>query len=96
MPTPTTTSPRAYLAEENFAKAISNYDEAVKLDPKHALSYKGRGIAEFLSGGKEKAEADIQQVLALTPSDTYALLCLNSPSAGSAPSRPISPRPARK
>lgn len=67
---------KAYLAQGDLAKSVSNYDQAIKLDAKHALSYKGRGIAEFFNNAREKARDDFQQALALDPGDPYSLLWL--------------------
>jgi Flp pilus assembly protein TadD len=42
----------------NFEKAISDYNEAIRLDPKSALAYVGRGNAYTKKGNLNAANSD--------------------------------------
>jgi len=45
----------------NFDKAIADFNEAIRLDPKDPQAYQNRGIAYEKKGEKAKAEEDFAQ-----------------------------------
>ena len=45
----------------DFDKAIADFTEAIRLDPKDAQSYQNRGVAYGKKGEKAKAEEDFAQ-----------------------------------
>ena len=48
----------AYLGQGKFDKAISDYNEAIRLDPNHVRTYYNRGNAYVRTGERDKADAD--------------------------------------
>ena len=46
-------------------RAIADYDDVVRLDPKHVLAYEQRGRAHEQKGERDRAIADYRMVLAL-------------------------------
>ena len=62
----------AYWNEGEFDKAISNYTEAIRLDPKAAKAYVGRGEAHWSKGNFDCAIADCTEAIRLNPRDTAA------------------------
>ena len=56
----------------DFALAISSFSEAVRLDPKFALAYHGRGVAYWWKGEYDKAIADYSEAIRLNPKDAEA------------------------
>jgi membrane associated rhomboid family serine protease/Flp pilus assembly protein TadD len=53
-----------FVAQNNYAAAISNYSEAIRIQPGVRV-YNSRGYARVLLGDYEKARSDFQQVLRL-------------------------------
>ena len=49
----------AYAANGDNDRAIEDYNEALKLNPKQALSLFGRGLAKLKKGDASGGEADI-------------------------------------
>ena len=66
----------AYSAKGVFDRAILDYDQAIKLDPKFAIAYQFRGKANLFAGALPKALADLNQASALDPKNTYTALWL--------------------
>lgn len=62
------------LRQNRFQDAWNNYDQAVKLDAKHASFFYGRGIAAQRLGRAAESQSDIAQALTLDPkiAGTYA------------------------
>lgn len=58
----------AYFVKRNYDRAIDNYDDAIRLNPKYLKAYHIRGNAYYLKGFYEKALADFDQVIHLDPS----------------------------
>jgi tetratricopeptide (TPR) repeat protein len=56
-----------YLRLGEFANAITDYDAALKLDPRKAHSLYGRGIAKLRLGETEQGNADINAAKAVDP-----------------------------
>ena len=44
-----------------YDKALADFNEVIRLDPKDAKAYHNRGIAYEKKGDKAKAEADLEQ-----------------------------------
>jgi len=55
----------AYFLEEEYDKAISDYDEAIRLNPKLAKAYFGRGFTYHKIGDYDKAVSDYSQAIRL-------------------------------
>ncbi len=53
--------------EKALDRAITSYDEAVRLDPDNAKAYNNRGIAKGKMGRKEEAIADFDKAVRLDP-----------------------------
>lgn len=53
-------------------RAIADYDQALKLDPKLAVAYNNRGIARLSKGDSDRAIADYDMALKLDPKFAYA------------------------
>jgi tetratricopeptide (TPR) repeat protein len=64
----------AFLGREND-KAISDFTEAIRLDPNYALAYFNRGKAYIHQGSFDKAVSDFTQAIRLDPN--YALAYFN-------------------
>ena len=58
---------RSCLRIEDFDSAISAYTEAIRLDPKLAKAYGGRGFAYCEKGDFDRAIADYTQAIRLEP-----------------------------
>ena len=54
-----------YLEQRQFKRAIADFDEAVRLDPKYTVAYGNRAIAYKLQGNKTKAISDFERFIAL-------------------------------
>lgn len=57
-----------------WAIAITQFDEALKQDPKYAAAYRRRGIAYYNQGKYDRTYADCSEALKLNPKDTEAQL----------------------
>jgi tetratricopeptide (TPR) repeat protein len=53
--------------EGDLKGAISDYDQAIKLNPKSALAYVGRGAVRYVLGDKQGANTDYNQAISLDP-----------------------------
>ena len=49
------------------ARAIADYDEAIRLDPALALAYNNRGVSRRDSGDAARARADFQTAVTMDP-----------------------------
>jgi tetratricopeptide (TPR) repeat protein len=56
-----------YLRRGDYRRSISDYDEALKQDPKAAASLYGRGLAELRSGKSTAGQQDLASAAALRP-----------------------------
>ena len=61
----------------DFDRAIADYNQVIRLYPKHAPGYANRGRAFFYSGSLARARADFEQALLLDPKYAYAALWLD-------------------
>lgn len=68
-------SQRAILWKEKkeYDKAIADYDEAIRLEPKHAVHYHNRGAMWSARQQHEKALADFDEALRLKPDYVLSL-----------------------
>ena len=55
------------LETGDLQKALVAFAEAVRLDPKYADAYNGRGVALALNGEAERAIADCSEAIRLEP-----------------------------
>jgi tetratricopeptide (TPR) repeat protein len=54
-----------YLEQRQLKKAIADFDEAVRLDPKYTVAYGNRAIAYKQQGNKTKAISNFEKFIAL-------------------------------
>ena len=62
----------AYRAKGDHDRAIADYDEAIRLDPKDAVAYSNRGIAYKDKGDYDRAIADYNEAIGLDPKNAVA------------------------
>ena len=63
----------AYFNKSEYGKAISDYDDALKLDPKLTPALNNRCLTRAVMGANlDAALADCNEVLRLVPDDPYA------------------------
>ena len=65
----------AYLRKGDYERAISNYNQALRMDPDFGRAnyfYVNRGTAHLLIGDYERAIADYHQALRINPNDANA------------------------
>jgi Flp pilus assembly protein TadD len=63
---------QAALREENFDKAVAEFTEAIRLDPKDFLGYRYRGFAYASTKQWDNAIADFSELIRLDPKDSNA------------------------
>src|SRR4051812_29003810 len=59
----------SHFGKGDYDKAIADYNEAIRLDPKHALAYYNRGLSYAMKGDHDKAIADYNEAIRLDPKD---------------------------
>jgi tetratricopeptide (TPR) repeat protein len=57
----------AHLNNRNFDRAIADYDEAIRRDPKFAIGFNNRGLAYLRKGDNDRAVADFDEAIRLDP-----------------------------
>jgi lipoprotein NlpI len=57
----------AYVAKGDTDRAIADYDEAIRLDPRNALTFNERGLAFETKGDLERAITDFDRAVELRP-----------------------------
>jgi len=60
-----------HLSNRNYDRAIDDYNEAIRLDPKYAIGFNNRGLAYQRKGQTDRAIEDYDEAIRLNP--TYAL-----------------------
>jgi Flp pilus assembly protein TadD len=58
-----------YLEKKQLDKALVAFSEAIRLEPKFAHAYHGRGVVFALEGETDKALADCCEAIRLNPDD---------------------------
>src|SRR5919202_3517719 len=64
----------AYLAAEQYDRAIADLSEAVRLAPDYAEAFNNRGIAHIRKGAYDRALADLNEATRLKPGYAKAFL----------------------
>jgi tetratricopeptide (TPR) repeat protein len=62
-----------YGNKGEYDRAIADFTEAIRLDPKLATAYSNRGLAYEKKGGYDRAIADFNQAIRLNPNDALSL-----------------------
>jgi tetratricopeptide (TPR) repeat protein len=62
----------AYSDKGDNDRAIADYSEAIRLDPKSATAFKNRGIAYLEKGDNDRAIADYSAAIRIDPEDANA------------------------
>ncbi len=62
----------AYYAKGENDRAIVDYSDALRLDPKYVDAYNNRGRAYFAKGDKDRAFADFSETIRLNPKYAFA------------------------
>ena len=57
----------AWRSKGDYARALADYDEAIRLNPNEAYSYQNRGATKQALGDLDGALADINQAIRLNP-----------------------------
>jgi len=64
---------RAYNRPENdLAGKITDYSEAIRLNPEYQMAYNNRGVARYMSADLSGAIADYNEAIRLNPNDSLA------------------------
>lgn len=63
---------KAFFDNGDYDKAIADFTEAIRLDPKYAVAYNNRGSAYSSMGEFDKAIADYTEAIRLKPNDDIA------------------------
>jgi lipoprotein NlpI len=64
----------AYKNEKQFDRALADYSEAIKLDPKHAHAYLNRALVYASTGDSARAIADSSAAIKLDPTNMLPYL----------------------
>ena len=61
-----------YFKKGDIDRAIADYNESIRLDPKYALAYNNRGWAYYDKGDIDRAFADYNEAIRLDPKYVFA------------------------
>ena len=61
-----------FSAAQDYAHAILDYDQAIRLNPEYAEAYNNRGYAYYWNGDAARAIADYSRAIRLRPNYPYA------------------------
>lgn len=61
-----------FSKNNNYPKALENYNKALEINPKDVELYKDLGLTYFLIGEYDNAIAQMQESLKIKPDDAYA------------------------
>jgi tetratricopeptide (TPR) repeat protein len=61
----------AYVDKADYARAVADFDSALKLNPQMTIVYTHRGMANAASGAKDRALADFDAALKADPNDAF-------------------------
>ena len=67
MPWPYYSRGLAYYCKGDYDRAIEDYNQAIKLNPKDAKTYNNRGRAHYYKGDYDRAIEDYNQAIKLNP-----------------------------
>jgi tetratricopeptide (TPR) repeat protein len=62
----------AHYAKGDYDGAIADFSEAIRLDPKFAIAFSGRGLAYSAKGDHDRAIADFNEAIRLDPKSRIA------------------------
>jgi tetratricopeptide (TPR) repeat protein len=65
----------AYVKRGDYAGAVADFDEAIRLNPQFSFAYNSRGYAYAMKGDFDRAIADYNEAIRLDP--RYGLALLN-------------------
>jgi tetratricopeptide (TPR) repeat protein len=63
----------AYRWSGDYDRAISDFNEAIRLDPEFSIAFGQRGIAYSLKGNRARALADLKTAVELDPDNQTAV-----------------------
>lgn len=63
---------RALINGKEYPQAIDHFNRAIRIDPKYAPAYHGRGVANLNQGEWDRAVADFSEAIRLDPTDARA------------------------
>jgi len=63
----------AYVKTGDYDRAIANFNEAIRRDPKYAFAFSQRGLSYSRKGDYDRAIADLNEALRLDPKIAFAL-----------------------
>src|SRR3989454_2518083 len=63
-----------YASKRDYDRAIRDYTEALRLNPKYAAAFRNRGRALVYKGDYDRAIADYNEAARLDPEDPHALI----------------------
>ena len=58
-----------FLDDQDLDKALVAFSQAIRIDPKYAPAYNGRGVTYALMGQPERALADCGEAIRLDPKE---------------------------